>query len=240
MNLLAMKRQSVPLHAEIAALLRNQIHTGELAPGEQLPPLSVLTKDMGVARMTIRQAMDTLESEGLIERHAGRGTFVKKFDPPARQTMKMRTDLSQLHSMVADLEVTVSVDETQTQETEEDGVAYRCMKRIHSLGGKPFCYLDLRVATSIYELAPQRFSSEIVISLLKEMGIPVHAARQRMTISYADFESAQVLDIKVNSPVFKVFREFFGSDGKLVYSANLTYPGDALEFNIEFEVDPST
>ena len=239
MNLLTIKREAVPLHAEVAAMLRHQILAGTLAPGAQLPPLSELTEKLGVARMTVRQAMDALEAEGLIERHSGRGTFVKRVDLPKRQTLNMQADLSQLQSMVAQLEVSVLVEEIQAAKTDENGVAYRYMKRIHSLDGKPFCHVDLRVDNALYEKAPERYSSEIVVRVLKDMGIPVGSARQRVTISYADLEIAQALQIKVNSPVFRVFREFFDPSGRLIYSANLVYPGDVLEFEMEFTTDTS-
>ena len=239
MNLLTIKREAVPLHAEVAAMLRHQILAGALAPGAQLPPLSELTAKLGVARMTVRQAMDALEAEGLIERHSGRGTFVKRVDLPKRQTLNMQADLSQLQSMVAQLEVSVVVEETQAPTTDENGVAYRYMKRIHSLDGKPFCHVDLRVDNALYEKAPERYSSEIVVRVLKDMGIAVGSARQRVTISYADLDIAQALQIKVNSPVFRVFREFFDRGGRLIYSANLVYPGDVLAFEMEFTTDAS-
>ena len=107
----------------------------------------------------------------------------------------------------------------------------------HLADGKPFCHVDLRVDNALYEQAPERYSSEIVIRVLKDMGTPLGSARQRVTISYADFEIAQALEIKVNSPVFRVFREFFDRGGRLIYSANLIYPGDVLEFEMEFTVD---
>ena len=237
MNLPAMKREAVPLHAEVAALLRNQIMSGTLAPGEQLPPLSELTSKLGVARMTIRQAMDALEAEGLIERHAGRGTFVKKIKLPTRQTLNMQAQLSQLYSMVSQLEVSVLVEDSQDEQPDENGIAYHRMKRIHSLDGKPFCHVDLRVDSALYEKAPERFASEIIISVLEEMGVKLKSARQLVRISYADFELSQALKIKVNSPIFTVKREMYDEDDRLIYSSTLLYPGDALQFQMEFTVD---
>lgn len=237
MNLPAMKREAVPLHAEVAALLRNQIMSGTLVSGEQLPPLSELTRKLGVARMTIRQAMDALESEGLIERHSGRGTYVKRVKLPKRQTLNLQAELSQLYSMVSQLEVSVLVEDSQDEQPDGNGIAYHRMKRIHTLDGKPFCHVDLRVDSSLYEKAPERFASEIVISVLEDLGVQFESARQWVTISYADFELSQALNIKVNSPVFRVYREIFDSDERLIYSSTLLYPGDALEFEMEFKVD---
>ena len=68
MNLQAMKRAAVPLHAEVAEVIRRQILSGELPTGAKLPALRTLTEELGVARMTVVQAMNTLEEEGLIEK----------------------------------------------------------------------------------------------------------------------------------------------------------------------------
>ena len=63
MNLQSIRRSSVPLHVEVAELLRRQILSGDLLAGAKLPPLRVLTEQLGVARMTIIQAMNALEEE---------------------------------------------------------------------------------------------------------------------------------------------------------------------------------
>ena len=237
MNLQSMKRQAVPLHAEVAGVLRHQIMSGDLGPGEKLPALRELTEQLGVARMTVVQAMNALEDEGLIERHSGRGTFVREVDLPERQTLHMKAELSQLQSMVSQLEVSVLDGDTKIVASGPDGREYRSMKRIHAKEGQPFCCVDLRLDNQIFTRAPGRFSKEIVVSVLEDMGINVATARQKVTISYADFDLAQALKINVNSAVFRVFREFFDHDGALIYSATLIYPGDLLELEIEFAVD---
>lgn len=237
MNLQAMKRRAVPLHVEVADVLRHQILSGELLPGEKLPALTQLTAQLGVARMTVVQAMNTLEEEGLIERYSGRGTFVREIELPHRETLYMKAELSQIHSMVSQLEVSVvhSSDSTITN-TDVDRKNYCQMKRIHANHGKPFCFVDIRLDNSVFTQAPERFRNEIVVSVLKDLGVAVASARQKIKISYADFDLAQALEISVNSAVFRVFREFFDADGKLIYSATLFYPGDSLELEIDFTV----
>ena len=236
MNLQAMKRQAVPLHAEVAAVLRHQILSGELAAGTQLPALRELTEELGVARMTIVQAMNTLEDEGLIERQSGRGTFVRKIELPKRHTLYMKAGISQVYAMVDQLEVSVRQGEA-TIEKGSDGRYFRSMNRIHARSGKPFCQVEIKLDDAIFEMAPERFSSEIVVTVLKDLGIAVKRARQAVTISYANFEMAKALGIKVNSAVLRVVREFLDDQERLIYSATLYYPGDLLEFEIEFGTD---
>lgn len=236
MNLTEMKRESVPLHAEVATLLRHQIMSGRLKAGERLPALSELTEKFGVARMTVRQAMDALQDEGLIERYAGKGTFVRDVDIPARQTLNMKAELSQLQTMVAQLEVSVVGDGAPAGLVDVDGTAFRQMKRIHTQAGAPFCQVDILLEDRVYQMSPQRFETDIVVTVLKDLDITVKSARQRVTISYADVEIAEALGLTVNAPVFRVLRDFFCDKGSLLYSATLIYPGDKLELDIEFAV----
>lgn len=226
----------MPLHAEVAAVLRHQILSGELAAGTKLPALRNLTEDLGVSRMTVVQAMNSLQDEGLIEKHSGRGTFVKAVKIPRRQTLHMKAEISQIHTLVEQMEVSVKNGDA-TIEKSDDGRYFRCMRRIHTRSGKPFCQVDIRLDDQVFEKAPERFKSEIVITVLKNLGVSVFKARQNVTISYADFALAKALDIKVNSAVFRVLREFQDEQGQLIYSALLYYPGDMLEFDIEFATE---
>ncbi len=56
--------------------LRGMIGGGSYAPGDRLPPERELIVSLGVSRSTLRKALDTLEREGAIWRHVGKGTFV--------------------------------------------------------------------------------------------------------------------------------------------------------------------
>jgi GntR family transcriptional regulator len=67
---------SVPLYIQIADRLVSQIESGELAPGDRLPAERELSENLGVNRMTLRRALRVLESQGLVLRKHGIGTFV--------------------------------------------------------------------------------------------------------------------------------------------------------------------
>lgn len=66
----------VPLHIQLANLLRAQIAGGVFKPGDQLPTEKELMEQHGVSSSTVRQAVLALAHEGLIYRRAGKGTFV--------------------------------------------------------------------------------------------------------------------------------------------------------------------
>ena len=229
-----MRRQDVPLHAEVAAVLRHQIRSGELPFGTRLPALRELTESLGVARMTIIQAMNSLEDEGLIERHAGRGTFVRKVSVPDRYRLQMQAEISQIYAMVSQLQVDLEDQDADIEALQIDGRDFRAIKRTHLMNGRPFCHAELQLDEEVFLRAPDRFRSEIAVSVLEDIGVKVASARQRVTISYADFSMARSLETTVNAAVFRVVREFYDAEGRLIYSAVLAYPGDLLELEIDF------
>ncbi|MBX2883886.1 MAG: FadR family transcriptional regulator [Granulosicoccus sp.] len=61
---------------EIAARLRRDITTGQLEPRERLAPERELAQAHGVARGTVREALNQLSTEGLVEIRPGSGTYV--------------------------------------------------------------------------------------------------------------------------------------------------------------------
>ncbi|MEV6298660.1 winged helix-turn-helix domain-containing protein [Actinoplanes sp. NPDC051861] len=66
---------------QLADLLRRQIESGELAPGDPLPSELRLADDYGISRTTVRQAIGQLRSEGLVTVDRPRGTFVRVPEP---------------------------------------------------------------------------------------------------------------------------------------------------------------
>ena len=70
----------IPVHAGIARWLTDLIGRGDLVPGDRLPREDVFAASLGVSRMTLRQALATLEGKGTLERKTGRlgGTFVRE------------------------------------------------------------------------------------------------------------------------------------------------------------------
>jgi GntR family transcriptional regulator len=61
----------------IYLLLQEEIARGTPPAGQALPGEHRLAEDFGVSRVTIRRALEALESEGLVERRAGSGTVVR-------------------------------------------------------------------------------------------------------------------------------------------------------------------
>ena len=76
-----------PLHHQIYLVLADGIAKGRYGAGDLLPTEEQLTKLFSVSRITVRRAMASLQSAGLIERGAGRRTMVKTLGRPLRMPM---------------------------------------------------------------------------------------------------------------------------------------------------------
>lgn len=63
--------------SDIAIALKKRIAAGEWLETGRMPPERDLASEFGVARNTVRRAMDLLEENGAVVRHVGRGTFLK-------------------------------------------------------------------------------------------------------------------------------------------------------------------
>jgi 2-aminoadipate transaminase len=79
----------IPLYVQLRDQLRALVHSGELRTGDRIPASRELAGQLGVHRTTVANAYAELESEGLIQGHVGRGTFIcaipeRQFSPPPR------------------------------------------------------------------------------------------------------------------------------------------------------------
>ncbi|WDZ84463.1 GntR family transcriptional regulator [Micromonospora cathayae] len=74
-----------PKWAQLAELIRGQIASGELAPGDKLPSTAQLRQEHGVSAGVVRQAILVLQTQGLVEGVHGLGVFVTD-NPPTGST----------------------------------------------------------------------------------------------------------------------------------------------------------
>ena len=81
MNFEAIRKSSAP--EMVAEQILNQIKSGDLAPGDRLPPQRELASLLGVGRSSVREAVNALAVMGYLDVAQGRGTYIKEELPDA-------------------------------------------------------------------------------------------------------------------------------------------------------------
>ncbi|MEU7154708.1 GntR family transcriptional regulator [Streptomyces sp. NPDC045456] len=70
--------RAVPPYMQVVTHIRGQITSGELSPGDLIPPDRALAEEWGVSRATAQKAVTVLKAEGLVEATQGSGTRVRR------------------------------------------------------------------------------------------------------------------------------------------------------------------
>ena len=76
LNIIISNTGGKPIYDQIASQIKNQIITGELKPGEPLPSMRLLAKELRISVITTKRAYNDLEEEGFLETIPGKGSFV--------------------------------------------------------------------------------------------------------------------------------------------------------------------
>lgn len=77
-------RSPTPLYEQIAARVRVAVAAGDLAPGDALPSVRALARDLRVNPATVVQAYRDLAADGFVEVRHGQGTFIQEVSPYLR------------------------------------------------------------------------------------------------------------------------------------------------------------
>lgn len=226
-----------PRYLQIADLMRQRIARGQWPLGDKLPSLETLVEEFGVARLTVRQAVDLLAREGLVSPQQGRGTFVTAV-PERQQWLKVQTSLDDLaRAYRDDKPEIVNIDESVARAPlkPEDGTPaerYVYMRRVHSKDGRPYSVIDLYLDERVFRRHAERFRRETVIPILAAMRDGVAHAQQVLTIGTADVEVARRLRVPVNAPVAEVRRVLTDAAGRVIYLGEVKYRGDFIELQM--------
>lgn len=235
-----LSRSAVSRYIQLATLFRGRIASGAWPVGTRIPTVDELAAECGVARATIRQALDGLESEGLIERFRAKGTFVRA-TPRGGLWCEVETDWNGLLRSRDGAQIEVLNErraipgEALTADLGTRAPTYRHWRRRHARDGQPFLladvYLDERLADRV---SPDDLRSRTALRLVAGLpGIRIADARQTLTIGAADMETAAALGVPLNAPVAHVHRAAVDSRGTLVLVADGTYRGDVVRVDFK-------
>ncbi len=236
----ALRKSSVARYLQLATLFRRRIETGEWSVGSQIPTVENLAQECGVATMTIRQALNILETDGLIERFRAKGTFVRT-QPKKDLWCEVQTDWSGLLIARQDATIEILHQQRHVPLPPFEGVtgvvatAYRHLKRRHSRGGTAFLLADVYLNEDVAKLIPeQAYTTMTAMRLVSDLpGHKIDNAWQQLTIGSADLETSTLLNMPLGEPVAKVQRVAVDEHGEVVLVANGIYRGDKVRIDMK-------
>lgn len=233
-------RSGVARYIQLAMLFRRRIESGQWLLGQQIPTVDELAEECSVARATVRQALDSLEDEKLIERFRAKGTFVTQ-RPQNKLWCEVPTDWSGL--LMAPEGVSIKLlnfkkgvmPRTLQHPIGELAPAYWYWHRLHSRNEQPYylghAYIDERIARRIPKNA---FRTQTTMRVLKDVpGLTMGEVHQTITIGTADIDLSTILNIPLNAPVAHVYRTATDGDGTVIFVGVGAYRGDVVRLDIK-------
>jgi GntR family transcriptional regulator len=226
-------RPGVPRYLQIAEMLRADLR-GE---GERIPSEHQLCAHFKVSRPTIRQALDVLVHEGLLYRHAGRGTFSTL---TAGGDRKLRV-IGSVGDMIALGEetwfkllsrevVTVGANISQALRLPPGSSACRVVGVRHADNG-PFQHVTAYVPVLIGQaLSDEDLSKTSLLGAIeRQLGTPIKYMEQVVDAALAPRHVAELLQIRPRTPLLLFERTYFAVGGAPVehavtYQAGRRYP----------------
>jgi GntR family transcriptional regulator len=228
----------VPRYLQVASVLRRRLRDRHWPVGGRIATLQALEREFGVARVTVRQAIDLLEGEGLVQSFQGRGTFVTRA-PENDRWIQLATDWE---SLIAPIRESVphflpSGDAPPPRIEQGDGTpaaAYVFLRSLQTQSGRPYASARVHIAEHVHGLAPQSFAGRAALAVLAEMKeLALSRAHQTLAIAAADMETARTLGIALNAPTAEARCVVTDATGVVIYIGEITYPGDCVRLNIE-------
>jgi 2-aminoadipate transaminase len=219
----------VPLYVQLRDQLRALVHAGDLRPGDRIPASRELAVMLGVHRTTVANAYAELESEGLIQGHVGRGTFIKgdgnglKITPPAPPVLNGNSGI-RWELLFAD-ERSEEVLSRLTASAPENAISFvmaRPAQEYFPIEDLQTCVNAVlrREATDVLNLGPSDGYAplkEALLELLQHDGIP--ARDENLLITDGCQQSLDLIS------------KAFVRPGDSVILENPTYPGAVAIFN---------
>ena len=234
------KGAATPIYLQVYQGLARLIENGTLERGSALPGERDLALQIGVSRVTVRQALRLLTEGGQLVRKQGSGTFVAE--------SRILQPLSALSSFSDDMRSrglqpgarVLSLERTRPSPQEAMNLALKPssevwrLKRLRTADGQP---LAIEISSVPLETLPQVSRAALergsLYALLKEGGHAPVRAMQHLRATAADAETARLLELSVGAPLLSTERVTWDALGKTLEYARSQYRGDRYDFLVE-------
>lgn len=238
-------KEGIPRHSQISQWLRKKIEEGDFKADEKLPSENELAKKFEVSRVTIRRALQSLESEEIIYRCQGLGSFVK--DDRTPHNLVRLTDFNEDMSK-AGLNASSEVRDFMTVDAPdwlaeildiEKGTKVIQIDRLRLGDGEPIAFDRTWMPILYGQLLDRNNLDKTTIyrQLEENYDIPIVRGSYRMSAENADKELAKELKIPEQSPLLLIDRISFTIGGKAVYYQKRYYRSDKVIYEMTLERD---
>jgi len=221
--------RSVLKYVRVRDYLRSLV-THELSAGDVIPSERLLCERFGVSRMTVRQAVDALVVEGLLDREQGRGTFV------AQNRLELEVRLSSFgeemqrrgmepSSRVLGAEVVAATPDIADALEILPGELVFALHRVRFADGDP---MAIEQSWLSCQLVPGLFDSFVPDSIygeLRRRGLEPDWGEDTVSAGEVDAPDAELLGIQAGRAVLRLARRTFAGETACVYSRS-TYRAD--------------
>ncbi|MDX1641970.1 MAG: GntR family transcriptional regulator [Balneolaceae bacterium] len=241
-----MLKKGIPRHSQISQWLRNQIDEGVYEADEKLPSENDLAKKFDVSRVTIRRALQSLESESIIYRCQGLGSFVS--NERASHDLVKLTDFNEdmakagleASSVVKKFEMVDAPDWLLPLLNIDEGSKILQIDRLRLGDGEPIAFDSTWLPVLYGQLLDEKELAESTIYHLleKNYDIPVIRGCYKLSAEVADTPLADALNVEEKSPLFVIDRLSYTIGDKPLYYQKRYYRNDKVTYQMTLEREP--
>ncbi len=227
----------IPAHASIARWLTELIGRGDLVPGDRLPREDTFAASLGVSRMTLRQALATLEGKGTLERKTGRlgGTFVREpriecdLTGMAGFTEQMRRSNLRAGARVVSATTVPANATTATALGVQRGTPVHEIVRVRTARREPLAIERSYFPTGPFpDLLDHGLSGSLYTLLTRVYGQRPTSAHEDLEPVIARDDEARLLDVEPGSALMLITRTAFTTAGLAVEFARDIFRPDRV------------
>ena len=231
-----------PVHVQIERWLTEVIGRGELVPGDRLPREDELASLLGVSRMTLRQALATLESHGIVIRKTGRtgGTFVTEpridcdLTGLAGFTEQMRRAHVRAGARMVSAKTVPAPAAVAAALAIDRGSPVHEVIRVRTARRKPLALERSYFPSGPFpDLLGHRLTGSIYELLTRQYGQQPHTASETLEPVVARSEEAELLEVMENSPLMLIERTAFTIAGLAVEYARDLFRPDRVRISLQ-------
>ncbi|WP_088809101.1 MULTISPECIES: GntR family transcriptional regulator [Listeria] len=231
------KQSGIPIYIQIQAEIKQKIEAGVWQVGTAIPAERQLAEMFHVSRMTVRQAIQGLVDDNILQRRVGAGTFIaeKKLTERLEAVTSFTNLMLQAGKKPSTRIVSYGIRPASTQEQEALAIPEKSnvmkIERIRYGDSVPILF---EVATIPENIAALLTKEDIMNSLYEavetKIGQQIGEAEQTMEAALVSEKVAPYLDVKLGSPVMKLRQITFLEDGRPFEFTRSQYVGSRFQF----------